>query len=254
MIVYKLTNLVNGKIYVGQTTRSLEKRFKEHSHCKTSLIGQAIHEFGEENFSREVLATCDSKEETDNLEVFFICYFNCRVPNGYNVAEGGSYNPHLKKSPFSKWVQMNYDENAYQADDWLVANSPAAYRIFKFLIANMDNYNAVICPYEIMQEKFGYSKATIERAIKVLKEHQYVGIAKSGTSNVYLINKHLYWNSWGTNYAYAEFDARVIISVSEQDKETQSKVRTELKKRQEVVVKQPTFREKIEEEEEEPES
>lgn len=70
MIVYKLTNLVNGKIYVGQTTRSLEKRFKEHSHCKTSLIGQAIHEFGEENFSREVLVTCDSKEETDNLEVF----------------------------------------------------------------------------------------------------------------------------------------------------------------------------------------
>ena len=151
-----------------------------------------------------------------------------------------------KKSPFRKWVQMNYDENAYRADDWLVANSPAAYRIFKFLIANMDNYNAVICSYKVMQEKFGYSKATIERAIKVLKEHQYVGIAKSGTSNVYLINKHLSWNSWGTNYAYAEFDARVIISVSEQDKETQSKVRTELKKRQEVIVKQPTFREKIE--------
>ena len=159
-----------------------------------------------------------------------------------------------KKSPFRKWVQMNYDENAYRADDWLVANSPAAYRIFKFLIANMDNYNAVICSYKVMQEKFGYSKATIERAIKVLKEHQYVGIAKSGTSNVYLINKHLYWNSWGTNYAYAEFDAKVIITASEQDEGIQARVRTQIKKRQEVVQSPPTFREKIEQEQEEPES
>ena len=53
---------------------------------------------------------------------------------------------------------MNYDENAYRADDWLVAHSPTAYRIFKFLIANMDNYNAVICSYKVMQEKFGYSQ------------------------------------------------------------------------------------------------
>ena len=40
-------------------------------------------------------------------------------------------------------------------------------------------------------------------------------------NNVYLINKSLYWNSWGSNYAYAEFGAKIIVSSSEQDKQTQ---------------------------------
>ena len=143
-----------------------------------------------------------------------------------------------KKSPYRKWVQMNYEEDAYKADDWLVANSPAAYRIFKFLISNMDRYNAVICSYKVMQEKLGYSQATVKRAIKVLKDHKYVEIAKSGTSNVYMINKTLYWNSWGTNYAYAEFGAKIIISASEQEKEFQEEIQLEMKKRQEVVIKE----------------
>lgn len=150
-----------------------------------------------------------------------------------------------KKSPFRKWVQMNYDDDAYKADDFLVANSPTAYRIFKFLIANMDKYNAVICSYKVIQQVFGYSQATVKRAIKVLKEHNYVGVVKSGTSNVYTINKHLYWNSWGTNYEYAEFDARVIITSSEQDKQTQAKIKTQVKKRQEVIQSPPTFQEQI---------
>lgn len=150
-----------------------------------------------------------------------------------------------KKSPYRKWIQMNNDEYAREADDWLIANSPAAYRIFRFLVANMDNYNAVICSYKVMQEKFGYGQATVARAVKLLKDHKYIQIAKSGTSNVYMINKHLYWNSWGTNFAYAEFDAKVIISASEQDDDIQTKIKTEIKRRQEVVQSPPTFREQI---------
>lgn len=159
-----------------------------------------------------------------------------------------------KKSPYRKWIQMNNDEHAREADDWLIANSPAAYRIFRFLVANMDNYNAVICSYKVMQEKFGYGQATVARAVKLLKDHKYIQIAKSGTSNVYMINKHLYWNSWGTNFAYAEFDAKVIISASEQDDDIQTKIKTEIKRRQEVVQSPPTFREKIEQGQEETES
>ena len=145
-----------------------------------------------------------------------------------------------RKSPYKHWVQMNNDKIANEADDWLIANSPAAYRIFKFLIANMDSYNAVICSYKVFQEKFGYSKATIERAIKTLKEHKYVAVAKSGTSNVYMINKTLYWNSWGTNYAYAEFGAKVIVSASEQDEMTREEIKLQIKKRQEVILKEKT--------------
>lgn len=152
-----------------------------------------------------------------------------------------------RKSPFTKWTQQNNDEEAQAARYWLMKQSSDAYCIMDFLASKMDNYNAVICSYRVMQEVFGYSQATIARAIKLLKEHKYIDVKKSGTSNIYMLNKHLYWNSWGTNYIYAEFDAKVIISASEQDKDTQAQIKTEIQKRQEVVVKQkqPSFREKI---------
>ena len=152
-----------------------------------------------------------------------------------------------RKSPFTKWTQQNNDEEAQAARYWLMKQSSDAYCIMDFLASKMDNYNAVICSYKVLQEVFGYSQATIARAIKLLKEHKYIDVKKSGTSNIYMLNKHLYWNSWGTNYIYAEFDAKVIIAASEQDKDTQAQIKTEIKKRQEVVVKQkqPTFSEKI---------
>ena len=112
--------------------------------------------------------------------------------------------------------------------------NPVAYCIMDFLASNMDTFNAIICSYKVIQEKFGYSKPTIMRAIKLLKEKQYV---KSGTSNVYLVNKTLYWNSWGTNYSYAEFGAKIIISSSEQNKLTQNEIEIEIKRRKEVIVK-----------------
>ena len=152
-----------------------------------------------------------------------------------------------RKSPFTKWTQQNNDEEAQAARYWLMKQSSDAYCIMDFLASKMDNYNAVICSYRVMQEVFGYSQATIARAIKLLKEHKYIDVKKSGTSNIYMLNKHLYWNSWGTNYIYAEFDAKVIIAASEQDKDTQAQIKTEIQKRQEVIVKQkqPSFREKI---------
>ena len=152
-----------------------------------------------------------------------------------------------RKSPFTKWTQLNNDEEARAARYCLMKQSSDAYCIMDFLASKMDNYNAVICSYRVMQEVFGYSQATIARAIKLLKEHKYIDVKKSGTSNIYMLNKHLYWNSWGTNYVYAEFDAKVIIAASEQDKDTQAQIKTEIQKRQEVIVKQkqPTFREKI---------
>ena len=142
-----------------------------------------------------------------------------------------------RKSPYTKWTQQNNDEEAQEARFWLMKKSPIAYCVMDFLASNMDRFNAVICSYKVMQEKFGYSRAALSEAIKLLREHNYIDVKKTGTSNIYMLNKKLYWNSWGTNYAYAEFGANIIISASEQDKETQERIRLEIKKRQEVAVK-----------------
>lgn len=128
-----------------------------------------------------------------------------------------------KKSPFKNFVQVNKDY--YKAEDWLMAKSPIAYRIFKFLINEMDDYNAVVCSYKVLQENFGVSQDTIRRAIKILKEKNYVYVYKSGTSNVYAVNKNIVWNSWGTNYKYAKFGANIILSESEQEKSVQAEIK-----------------------------
>src|SRR5690625_8009000 len=56
-----------------------------------------------------------------------------------------------KKSPYDRRIQMNKD--AYKAEDWVMSQSPIAYRIFNCLINNMDSYNAVMCSYKVLDEQ-----------------------------------------------------------------------------------------------------
>ncbi len=87
-VIYKITCLVNGKIYIGQTTRSVEERFQEHMDSPYPL-GCAIRKHGVENFKIEVIAVCATKEELDAQEIRFIAEYDCMVPKGYNCTAGG---------------------------------------------------------------------------------------------------------------------------------------------------------------------
>lgn len=88
ILIYKITNLINGKIYVGQTTKTVEERFKKHA-TADSLIGRAIRKYGKENFKPEVIAECESVEEANELEKYWIKTLNCKAPEGYNLTDGG---------------------------------------------------------------------------------------------------------------------------------------------------------------------
>lgn len=127
-----------------------------------------------------------------------------------------------KHSPFKKFIQLN--DSMYKEEAWLMRKSAVAYQVLRFLTHNMDNYNALICSYKVFEEALGYSTATITRAIRLLKEHRYIEVAKSGTTNIYFINKNLYWKSYGTNYKFAEFGAKIIITATEQDKAMQAEI------------------------------
>lgn len=142
-----------------------------------------------------------------------------------------------KKSPFNNFVQVNRDY--YKAEDWLMSKSPIAYRIFKFLINSMDGYNSVVCSQIVLQEAFGVSRPTVARAIKLLKEKKYIDIYKSGTSNVYCVNKNIVWSSWGSNYKYAKFGANIILSKAEQEiqeEKEKNKVKIKTEKIKQVVI------------------
>lgn len=93
--IYKITNLVNNKSYIGQSI-NIDKRIKEHfwkATCEkdisfNSILHQAIRKYGKENFRYEVLKEC-SVDEIDRLEQEYIKQYNTVSPNGYNILEGG---------------------------------------------------------------------------------------------------------------------------------------------------------------------
>lgn len=89
MFIYKITNKVNGKIYIGQTSSSLEIRWRGHkdrskTKCNYPLY-RSIRKYGIENFHIELLQSCNSREELLNLEIDYIKKLNSLAPNGYNL-------------------------------------------------------------------------------------------------------------------------------------------------------------------------
>jgi group I intron endonuclease len=91
MIIYKITNIFTGKIYIGQTKGSLENRWKKHIQAaryklksKTAIIG-AIKKYGSDNFKIEQIDVADNKDELDIKEEFFASMLNAYAPVGYNL-------------------------------------------------------------------------------------------------------------------------------------------------------------------------
>lgn len=81
MIVYKITNIINGKIYIGQTTRTLEEHF--HRRQQDALSGRlnthfarAIRKHGPQSFEAEIIDTASSQEELTNKEYYWIGYYH----------------------------------------------------------------------------------------------------------------------------------------------------------------------------------
>lgn len=89
--IYKITNIINSKVYIGQTKKAITVRFKEHSINKTkSAISNAIQKYGKENFEVKVLTYCNSMKEMNHREEYYIKLFNTLSPNGYNLRAGGN--------------------------------------------------------------------------------------------------------------------------------------------------------------------
>lgn len=86
-IVYKITNIINGKCYIGVTTRNIEQRFEEH--CKAdSGIGKAIKKYGRGNFLKEIIDYAYNHDELMVLEIKYIEKYNS-YKSGYNYTLGG---------------------------------------------------------------------------------------------------------------------------------------------------------------------
>jgi group I intron endonuclease len=91
-IIYCATNKINGKMYIGQTTKGLENRINKHcgGGSSNSYFHRAIRKYGKHNFSWKILEDNIPVCKLPNLEMVYIDLFGTFLPyNGYNMTHGG---------------------------------------------------------------------------------------------------------------------------------------------------------------------
>lgn len=159
-VIYKITNKLNGKIYIGQTT-DLERRIWQHRHGD-QYIDCAIKKYEWENFKVEIIAECESKEELNEREVFFIDFFDCKAPNGYNLTDGGES---------SYWFGKNMPEDACLR----MADVKRADTHFKNLLAATIERKF---SYGKLAERMGTSQASLSMKMRDLRQFSQEDVDK----------------------------------------------------------------------------
>lgn len=91
-LIYKITNKINKKIYIGQTIRSLKARWKRHTRgtSRCTSLSNAIKKYGAENFTIEVIDKATTPDELNKKEIYWIAYYKSDEKEfGYNIQIGG---------------------------------------------------------------------------------------------------------------------------------------------------------------------
>jgi hypothetical protein len=111
----------------------------------------------------------------------------------------------------------------------LSRKSPVAMQIFLYLIEHMGRTtNAVVCSYRVLSEVTHLSRTSVAKAIKILKEENWIDAVKIGNATAYAINERVVWQAGRNERKYAIFSATIIASESEQDSNYHELAKTKL--------------------------
>ena len=121
-VIYKFTNLINGKVYIGQTRKMLRERLAGHIYemkNKPNYFHKTILKYGLSNFDISILEICENPEDLDGMEIYWISYYDStNREKGYNLTKGGSgirYNVH---KTFIETVQSRMNRSISAKKKW----------------------------------------------------------------------------------------------------------------------------------------
>jgi len=104
MIIYKTTNNVNGKIYIGKDKKNNPKYLGSGK-----ILKQAITKYGRESFTKEIIEECEDEKIWLEREKYWIEYFNA-IKLGYNIALGGSGGDTISNHPNRDEIRKKHSE------------------------------------------------------------------------------------------------------------------------------------------------
>jgi len=112
MIIYKTTNLANGRFYIGKD------KFNNPDYLGSGkILKNAIKHYGKDNFKKEILEHCEIYEQMSEREIFWINELGSFYPNGYNIATGGEGGDTISNHPDKDLISKNHSE-------WMKENNP----------------------------------------------------------------------------------------------------------------------------------
>lgn len=146
--VYKITNAVNGKCYIGITSRHFNERFKEHlwrinNEKRDNRLIVAMRKYGKENFSIEKIDETDSEDHVRQLEKEYIIKYDT-YENGYNCNFGGcgflEFPEHIKrKMSLAQKGRINSEETRKKMSAAKLGDSKCAKNFGKFTKKGVEN-------------------------------------------------------------------------------------------------------------------
>ena len=117
------------------------------------------------------------------------------------------------------WVQT--ERKAHEEWAILIGTQPKAAQLLHLLVANMDKKGAIVISQNSLKNMLGVSLNTIKRAIKTLKDGNWIDVVRVGSArggvNAYVVNRRVAWADKRDHQRYATFDARIIVSSDEQE-------------------------------------
>jgi len=191
MIIYKTTNLVNGKFYIGKDAKN-----KRTYLGSGKILKQSIQKYGKENFVKEILEYCTDLEHLSQREIYWIDKLNA-IEKGYNLTEGGTGgdtwtnndNPH----PDWGWKPGNIPWNVGIPMDATMKKIISENRKGKMIGGNHTSYKA---GKEHIMYGAKQSTSTVQKRVETRKKNgSYKGVGEFSPKQVINIEDGKIFNS-----------------------------------------------------------
>lgn len=112
----------------------------------------------------------------------------------------------------------------------LGAKNSIALKLLMTFAQTMDRQNAVMISFKAMEEIMGKSRPTLDRAIRLLKEDNWLQVVKVGTANAYVLNSAVFWTDSNDKRSMTNFTARIVTTLNEQDMDLRKNRNVRLKR------------------------